>query len=217
MVRVATAMTPGAWAYRVLHKQFGLVVGGVDGDGGFEVRLYDRQGLAVDTEAVQVPRAQRHEWCRVRKPVFPVAPACHDVDDWLVRDFDFGYFGMSPAEVDDLFKQPRMVDLDEFDAFYGSKGFVGGVSVALKELGEALERDHGGAWPRRQALALGLPQYLSLVVRPRGCANRLCLAEYPLSEAMEDWAQQHESAVEQMKALGSFPPRPQSRREVSRG
>ncbi|HWS26310.1 MAG TPA: hypothetical protein VN259_06990 [Xanthomonadales bacterium] len=193
-------MTPGAWAYRVLHKQFGLVVGGVDGDGGFEVRLYDRQGLAVDTEAVQVPRAQRHEWCRVRKPVFPVAPACHDVDDWLVRDFDFGYFGMSPAEVDDLFKQPRMVDLDEFVAFYESKGFVGGVSVALRELGEALERDHCRDSSRRQALALPLPEYLSFVVRPRGCANRLSLAEYPLSEAMEDWAQQHDHALEQVCA-----------------
>ena len=68
-------------------------------------------------------------------------------------------------------------------------------------------------------LALPLEQFLRVIVRPRGVDGRLCLAPYPLSEAIEDWATQHEFAVDQMQARAHTADASVARpyREASRG
>lgn len=193
VAKVTTTMSPACWAYCLLRGQFGQVVE-ADGEGAFVVRLATRQGIAADAPTVNVPASFRHDWCRIRKPVLPIPLACRDIDDWLIRDFDFG---PSQPNVDALYKLTRLWDLDEFSAFYQSQGMDGGVSVALREQMLAVRCPAGSSHMTRLALlALPLEQFLSVTVRPRGVDSRHSLAPYPLSEAMEDWAIQHEHAVE---------------------
>jgi len=192
-------MVGGAWAYCAMRgPTFGLVVE-ADNDGAFVVVPHDRQGQPLAGQPRRRRQQGRHEWCRIRKPVFPIPAACRHVDDWLVRDFDYG---MPDHELDALFGLDRLADLDAFTAFYESRGFQGGVSLALREQMLALANEPGvasmlsGRPGLHPLLVLPLRQFLGAVVRPRGCANRHSLAEYPLSEAMEDWAIHHEQARE---------------------
>lgn len=198
MAKAASTMASGAWAYCAMRgPTFGVVV---DADNDvFTVALHDRQGQPIAGDPILVPKQSRHEWCRIRKPVFPIPAACRHVDDWLVRDFDYG---MPDHELDALFGLDRLVDLDAFTAFYESRGFQGGVSLALSEQMQALANEPGVARMLKVGaglhplLVLPLDQFLGAAVRPRGCANRHSLAEYPLSEAAEDWAIHHEQARE---------------------
>ncbi len=192
MAKVASSLKPGVWAYALLSGEFGQVVDA--GAGDLAVRLYDRNGQALNVPEVKIEARTRLEWCRIRRPSFPIPPACRNMDDWLVRDLDFA---MPEHEVDAVFAVARFWDLDAFTAFYKSRGMDGNVSIALREQAQALEASlpaHGYASQRVWLAQLPLLQYLCATVRPRGVEGRHSLSSYPLSEAMEDWAQQHEYA-----------------------